>query len=91
MFFNLKDTTDKCCEPATPNSSDKCCDDGITHVGMYVGTQSHPNKPLRYRLINSRDSLNGPTMRGTSFINNSTNSGSSYSGWSSKFRAARRL
>jgi cell wall-associated NlpC family hydrolase len=87
VFFNLDDTSAACCEPETPDSDDTCCDDGITHVGIYMGEQeARSGKPTRYRLVNSRNSMHGPTLGNTSFINTSSSSG-----WSSKFRAARRL
>src|SRR5689334_7555957 len=38
LFFNLGSNLNAlCCEPETPDSHDTCCDDGITHVGIYMG------------------------------------------------------
>ncbi|NUQ75979.1 MAG: hypothetical protein HUU21_20760 [Polyangiaceae bacterium] len=92
VFFNLDNTSATCCEPSTPDEDDTCCEEGITHVGIFVGEQGpREDRPTRYRLINSRDSMNGPTMGHTSFINTSTSTKSSYSGWSAKLRAARRF
>jgi cell wall-associated NlpC family hydrolase len=83
IFFNLSDSqaSHACCEPSTPNRADTCCEEGITHVGIYMGEESG-----RYRVMSSRTSMSGPTMGGTSYLTVDPTDG-----WSTRFRAARRL
>jgi cell wall-associated NlpC family hydrolase len=89
LFFNLDSDNlgALCCDPETPDSHDTCCEQGITHVGIYVGKEdgSSASDP-KYRVLNSRSSLFGPTMASTSYL---TKTGTG--GWNKRLRAARRL
>lgn len=73
VFFDTKNTV-----TTNPNY--------ISHMGMYVGTDSLGN----HRFLSSRDSLNGPTM-GDNSVWSVLNASSGHVYYALRFRAARRF